>query len=266
MRPAPSIAAAIVLGALIWRWRDLSILLRLLVLVAVGVLGAYGAGAFDLPNLESALLNAGQALGPYTYLLVGVLAFLETGAGVGLIAPGEVAVVVGGITAGQGETNIFVLIGIVWACALAGDTVSFLLGRRLGRDWALKHGARLKLTPQRIAQVDGFFDRHGAKTILLGRFVGFVRAFSPFLAGASHMPPRRFIPVAALAAGLWSTAFSLLGYVSWRSFAEAVKLAKQGTIVLVSLIVVVIGGLLLYRWLRDRGRQKPDGPDTPRGP
>lgn len=253
MRPAPLVAAALALGLLIWRWRDLSVSLRALALAAVGLLSAYGAGGFDLPNLETALLEAGKALGPYTYLLVGVLAFLETGAGVGLIAPGEVAVVVGGITAGQGETNIFVLIGIVWACALAGDTVSFLLGRRLGREWAVRHGARLKITPERLAQVDSFFARHGAKTVVIGRFVGFVRAFSPFIAGASHMPPRRFIPAAALAAGMWAIAFSLLGYVFWRSFEEAVSVAKQGTIAFLAVVAVAIVAALIYRRLRDRG-------------
>lgn len=252
MRLIPLIAAGLALGALIWRWKDLSLIARALVLVAVGVLAAYGAKAFDLPNLEQTLLEAGKTLGPYTYLLVGTLAFLETGAGVGLVVPGEVAVVVGGITSGQGQTNIFILIGVVWACALSGDVVSFLLGRHLGHQWASRHGPKMKITPQRMEQVEGFFDRHGAKTILLGRFVGFVRALAPFVAGASHMPPRRFIPAAALAAGLWAATFSVLGYVSWRSFAEAVSLAKQGTLVFVAVLIVVIGGFLLYRRLRHR--------------
>lgn len=259
MRPVPLVIAALALGALGWRWRRLSLLAKALVLVAVGVLLAYGAEAFDLPNLEHALLSAGQALGPYTYVLVGALAFLETGAGVGLIVPGEVAVVVGGITAGQGQTNIFVLFGIVWACALAGDIASFLLGRRLGREWALRHGWRLKITPQRIKQVEAFFQRHGAKTILLGRFVGFVRALAPFVAGASQMPPRRFIPTAALAAGLWAATFSLLGYLSWRSFAEAVSIAKQGTYAFLGVVVVVVGLYLLYSRARQRRAGKRDG-------
>lgn len=266
MRPAPLIAAALALCVLVWRWRRLSLLLDALALVAIGLLIAYGVRAFDLPNLEHALLEAGRTLGPYTYLLVGVLAFLETGAGVGLIVPGEVAVIVGGITAGQGETSIFLLVVIVWVCAFAGDTVSFMLGRRLGREWAIQHGARFKLTPQRIAQLDAFFARHGSKTILVGRFIGFVRAFAPFLAGASHMPPRRFLPTAALAAGLWSIAFSVLGYLSWRSFAEAVKIAKQGTFAFVAVIVVVVGAILLYRLLSDRREKRSSEPHDPKRP
>ena len=64
---------------------------------------------------------------------MGVLAFLETGAFVGLVAPGETVVIAGGVIAGQGEIELLPLIGIVWACALLGDTTSFFIGRRLGR-------------------------------------------------------------------------------------------------------------------------------------
>ena len=71
-----------------------------------------------------------------------MLAFLETGAFVGFVAPGETAVIVGGLVAGQGQISLFVLIAIVWACAVAGDVTSFFLGRRLGRDWLLRHGER----------------------------------------------------------------------------------------------------------------------------
>lgn len=252
MRPIPLAAAGLALATLIWRWGTLSRGTRAATLAAVLGLAIYGGGAFDLPNVESTLLHVGQALGPYTYLLVGLLAFLETGAGVGLVAPGEVAVVVGGVTAGQGETNIVVLIGVVWACALMGDTVSFMLGRHLGRDWVATHGPRLKLTPKRMEQIEGFFGRHGAKTIILGRFVGVVRALAPFVAGASRMSPRRYIPAAALAAGIWSATFSLLGYAFWQSFEEALALAKQGSLLLVALIAVGVGGMLLYRWMRQR--------------
>jgi len=247
MRLIPLVMVALALAALAWRWTSFSWVTRAGTLAAAALLLAYGVGAFDLPNLESALLNAGEALGPYTYLLVGVLAFLETGAAIGLVAPGEVAVVVGGITAGQGHTNIFVLIGLVWACALAGDIVSFLLGRHLGRDWLDEHGAKLKLTHERLEQVDSFFARHGAKTIVVGRFIGFVRAVAPFVAGASRMPSRRFIPAAVLAGGVWSATFSLLGYAFWQSFEKAITFAKQGTAVLLALIAVGIVAYLLCR-------------------
>ncbi len=62
------------------------------------------------------------------------MAFLETGAFVGLIAPGETVVIAGGVIAGQGEIELIPLIGLVWVCAVLGDTTSFFIGKRLGRE------------------------------------------------------------------------------------------------------------------------------------
>ena len=75
----------------------------------------------ELPNFEQLLEDAGQALGQWTYLAVGLLAFLETGAFLGFIAPGETAVIVGGLVAGQGQISLLALIAIVWVCCLLGD-------------------------------------------------------------------------------------------------------------------------------------------------
>ena len=157
-----------------------------------------------------------------------MLAFLETGAFVGFVAPGETAVIVGGLVAGQGEISLLVLIAIVWACAVRGDLTSFVLGRRLGRGWLLRHGERLKITEERLQQVEGFFERRGGATILVGRFIGFVRPLAPFLAGAARMPLRRFLPYDVLGAGAWTATFATLGYVFWQSFDKLthVRLAR----------------------------------------
>ena len=68
------------------------------------------------------------------------MAFLETGAFVGLVAPGETVVIAGGVIAGQGEIELIPLIGLVWVCAVLGDTTSFYIGRRLGRGFLERHG------------------------------------------------------------------------------------------------------------------------------
>src|SRR3712207_7614258 len=106
--------------------------LKLVGIAAFAVLVAYGAGAFDLPNIEKELDEAGDTLGAWTYPIVGGLAFLETGAFIGLVAPGETAVIAGGVIAGQDNVEIFVLLPLVWLCCIGGDCVSFWLGRKLG--------------------------------------------------------------------------------------------------------------------------------------
>jgi membrane protein DedA with SNARE-associated domain/membrane-associated phospholipid phosphatase len=223
--------------------------------VVVAGAALIGTGVIALPNLEKLLEDAGEALGPWTYLLVGALAYLETGAFVGFVAPGETAVIVGGLVAGQGQISLFVLIAIVWACAVAGDLTSFTLGRRLGRDWLLRHGATLKITEERLQTVEGFFDRRGGATILIGRFIGFVRPLAPFLAGAARMPVRRFLPYDVLGAGAWTATFATLGYVFWQSFDQLTTYVSRGVFAFGSVVAVVAGLVWLVHLRRDPERR-----------
>src|SRR4051812_38418184 len=135
------------------------------VLVVAAGLAVYGSGVLMHVDAQKAIENLANALGKWTYALVGLLAFAETGAFVGLIAPGEFTILLGGVIAGQGTINIFVLIAIVWICTLSGDTLSFFLGRKLGRNFLIKHGPRVRITPERLEQVDKHFERRGGSTV-----------------------------------------------------------------------------------------------------
>jgi undecaprenyl-diphosphatase len=210
-----------------------------------------GAGLVELPKLEDVMLDIGRTLGPWTYLVVGVLAFLETGAFVGLIAPGETTVIVGGVVAGQGEISLFVLIAITWACAVAGDVASYTAGRRLGRAWLLRHGDRFKITEERLHTVEEFFERRGGMTILIGRFIGFVRALAPFIAGTSRMPQRKFLPYDVLGAGAWSATFVTLGYVFWHSFDQLTTYVSRGLFTFGTVVAVIAALVWLVRLRRD---------------
>ena len=180
------------------------------------------------PDAKKAIEDIAQALGPWTYVLVGLLAFLETGAFVGLVAPGETTVIVGGVIAGQGEIELIPLIGLVWVCCVLGDTTSFFIGRRLGRDFLLSHGPRFKIDEKRLHQVESYFQRHGGKTILIGRFIGLVRALAPFVAGSSGLTYRRFLPFSVIGCGLWATLFTVLGFVFYRSFDKVAGSRREG--------------------------------------
>jgi undecaprenyl-diphosphatase len=179
------------------------------------------------------------------------MAFLETGAFVGLIAPGEFTVIVGGVIAGQGTIELVPLLALVWACCIAGDTTSFFVGRRLGRSFIEKHGPKVKITPARLTQVEGYFQRHGGKTILIGRFIGLVRAVAPFIAGSSGMPYRRFIPYSVLGTGLWSAAYTMLGYLFYRSFEKVASIAGRATLVFGTLVALIFGVVTAYRRRRE---------------
>jgi undecaprenyl-diphosphatase len=220
------------------------------VLVATG-LALWGFGIVEPPNLTKLIEDVGTRLGKWTYLLVGGLAFLETGAFVGLIAPGETAVLIGGVVAGQGEISIVTLIALVWFCAVAGDLTSYTLGRRLGRGFLERHGPKLKITEARLQTVEGFFDRHGGPTILIGRFIGLVRALAPFIAGASKMELRRFLAYDIVGAGLWSALFCLLGFFFWQSLDRVEQYIGAGAAAFTALVVIVLAIVFGVRLRRD---------------
>ncbi len=247
-----AVAALLVAAYVVWRWRKLSLERRALCVVIVLALGVYASGVLStLPDPKKVIEDVAEALGVWTYALVAVAAFLETGAFVGLVAPGETIVIAAGVVAGQGTIDLLPLIGIVWVSAVLGDTTSFFIGKRLGRRFLERHGPRFKITEARLKQVESYFDRHGGKTILIGRFIGLVRALAPFIAGSSGLPYRRFIPYSIVGTGLWATLFCTLGYLFWRSFDKVAHLVGQAIFGFGLTVAVIVGVVVAYRRRRD---------------
>jgi membrane-associated protein len=211
------------------------------------------AGVVRLPDLESILTDLSDTLGPWTYALVGALAFLETGAFVGLIAPGETAIVLGGVVAAEGGVALGPMLLVAWLAAALGDLASFLLGQRLGRRFVVARGPRFGVTAERLQRVEEFFERHGAKAILIGRFIGIVRAVAPFLAGSSRMRLRAFLPWSLLGTLAWASAFTLVGYAFHNSFASASHALAHGAL---AAAVLATGVLLLRAHLRARAARR----------
>ena len=214
---------------------------------AAAVLALLATGTVQAPDVEGWLTSLADLLGAWTYALVAGLAFLETGAFVGLVAPGETAIVLGGVVAAQGGVSLPVILVVAWIAAAAGDLASYTLGRRLGRPFLVTHGPRLGVNEKRLAMVDGFFGRHGGKAILIGRFIGIVRAVAPFTAGASRLPLRGFLPWSIAGTAIWASAFTVLGYVFSESFSEAAKYLTHGAFALAAVAAVVLGARALLQ-------------------
>ncbi len=226
---------------------------RLLILaIAAAIAAGYYLISRVIPHedLQQLLEDISNTLGAWTYLLVGVFAFAETGAFVGLVVPGETVMLLGGAVAGQGAIDIYLLIAIAWFSAWAGDTTSFFLGRRLGREFVMRNGPRFGISHERFEKVEDYFSRHGGKTIFIGRFISLVRAFAPFIAGSSGMRYRAFVPYSILGTGLWASAHILIGYFFSRSIDTAAKYAGRGAFLLATLIVVVVAAVVLVRRLQ----------------
>ena len=206
----------------------------------VALAAAIAVGVVRVPDLAGAVSGATHALGAWIYLAVLVLVFLETTALVGFVIHGELALLVGGVAAERGDVALPAIIALAWGAAVAGDLVSLLLGRRLGRPFLERHGPRVRVGPDRLARIDAFFARHGSKAVFLGRFTGLLRATMPFAAGSSGMRPRQLLPLSALSALVWVTVFTLIGYAFAESFTAAGQTATRIALVAVLLAIAAL--------------------------
>ncbi len=161
---------------------------------------------------DPAQILAGAAdLGAWVYAIVGVLAFLETAMVLGLLVPGELAVILGGGLAAAGAVDVVALSAVVWGAAVAGDTTSFVIGRRLGPRVRRSRFGRGRT--EHLDRVSGFLEGRGLVIVVGGRFVGLLRALVPLAAGSAGMPARRFVAADVVGAGLWAVGCCSLGYV-----------------------------------------------------
>jgi membrane-associated protein len=162
------------------------------------------------------------ALGPWTYAIVGALVFMETVAFVGLLAPGEVTLVVGGAAAANGDVALLPMLALVWACGVLGDLAGFTLGRRYGN--ALVRMASRRLGEARMHRIDSG----------LARFVGPVRVFAAFIAGTSGMSRRRLVALSIVGVGLWAPTLVLATYLFADAVGSCVQIAGYVVIALVA--------------------------------
>jgi membrane protein DedA with SNARE-associated domain len=216
------------------------------VIVALGAL-AVTSGLIPTPDVGRLLARGTSSIGAWMYFVVAAFAFFETAAFAGLVVPGELAILVGGAAAANGEVDLVVMIAVVWVAAAGGDLVSFQLGRRRGRAFLEVSGARLGIRPEYLARADRFFARNGGRAVLVARFVGVLRALMPFVAGASRLPLRRFLPFSALGGLVWATMLTLVGYGFAGSFERA---GETATRIALGGAVLAAAVLTLVEWVR----------------
>ena len=250
MRPIPLISAVAIVVLLALRRRTLSWTTGVAGLLAAVALTVYGLGAVTFPSLNDALTRLAPALGNWTYVVVPILAYLESAAFIGLFVPGEMTVVLGGAIARDGAVSIWWLYLLVWWAAVAGDSTGYLMGRKLGRGFLIQHGPRFHITPGVIARVESIFDAHGGKAIVIGRFIGFARALTPFLAGTSHFPYRRFLMFDIVGAAAWAAAFLGVGYLVAASLDRVAALSHSIGLAIGAVAVLAAAALGLRHLLR----------------
>lgn len=198
--------------------------------------------------------------GAAVYLVVGLLVFAEDALFVGFVVPGETAAVLGGVAASRGHVSLTLICAVVVVAAIVGDSVGYELGARYGTR-LLSVGVLRRRWP-RIDAARATLARRGGLAVFLGRFVAFLRAVMPFLAGTSRMRYRRFLAYNAVGGLLWGVASVLLGYLAGNSYAAIEKTFGRVVALVVAAIVVVV----LVAWsIRRRRRERVTQPDRPTG-
>ena len=190
----------------------------------------------------------------YGYAALLLIIFAETGLLLGFFLPGDSLLFVAGAFAATGKFNIALLIPLLIIAAIVGDGVGYLLGRKLGPALFAREDSRFfKRTHLRKTQV--FYDKHGAKTIVMARFVPIVRTFAPTVAGAAQMPYSTFVKFNVLGGIGWIVSMTMAGF-----FLGAVPIIKNNFEKTVIGIVLISVLPIVFHFMQERRHAKTAQP------
>lgn len=193
--------------------------------------------------------------GPAVYAAIGGFAFAESAAFLGLLVPGETAMLLGGALAGLGQVSLPVMILAAITGAVLGDLAGYGLGRRFGP--ALRHSRMgRRVGDPAWTRAEDLVRRRGPLAIFLGRWVGMLRALVPAVAGVTRMPLGRFLTWNVLGGASWATTVLVLGYVAGSSWSTA-----QGWLGTWAVVTGTVTTLIAVAVVLRARRRRTRGPD-----
>lgn len=187
-------------------------------------------------------VHLGQILSEYglaTYIILFVIIFIETGLVFLPFLPGDSLLFAAGAFAALGSLNIFILIPILMAAAVIGDTCNYWIGHFFGEK--LIANPRVPIKKEHIEETKKFFDKHGGKTIILARFVPIVRTFAPFVAGIGKMHYSTFISFNFIGGISWVLIATLLGFF----FGNIPFVKDNFSLIIIAIIIISVIPMLV---------------------
>ncbi len=183
----------------------------------------------------------------YGYLFLFVLVGVES---FGIPLPGETALVTAAAYAALGRLDIYLVVAAAAAGAIVGDNAGYWLGRKGGIAFVHRYGRHVGLDDPKLARVHSFFERYGARTVFIGRFIALLRSWTALLAGAGRMSYLRFTLFNVLGGITWASIFGALGYAFGRNLPALEHYVGQTTAAVALLVALAVVLVLVLRWVR----------------
>jgi len=199
-----------------------------------------------LVHLDRHLAAFVAQYGTWVYALLFLIVFCETGLVVAPFLPGDSLLFVVGALAAVGGMDVRIVMVLLVCAALLGDNVNYAFGRWLGPRVFRSSEARW-LNHSHLERTQAFYARHGGKTLVIARFMPFVRTFAPFVAGVGRMRYARFLAFCVSGALLWVVSLTLLGY-----FFGNLPVVKKNFTAAIMLIIAASLMPIGIEWLRHR--------------
>ena len=188
----------------------------------------------EILNLPATILN------PWGYWIVLLGAILEANPITGFIIPGMTMVIAGGFFAKLNVLKIYYVMISASIGAILGDLVGYLMGKKYGSKFIIKYGKYFLFKEEYFQKTKKLINAHTGKTLILGRFNSITRAFAPFVAGSSDIPPTKFMIFNILGGILWAICFVTLGYAFEQSYEVIAKYFSELTIIATILVIFLI--------------------------
>ena len=198
-----------------------------------------------------------ETYGFWTYLILFIIIFCETGFVIMPYLPGDSLLFVAGALAGAGYLNIEMLLVALVAAAILGDSLNYWIGHQIGMKVLEKNYSLVKR--EHLETTEEYFKRYGGLTIVIARFMPFIRTFAPFLAGVGKMQYRWFLSYNIIGGCLWILAFTLAGF-----FFGSIPVVKENFSFIIYAIIgisfIAVGSILLNVYRSTKARKEVKRP------
>jgi len=206
---------------------------------------------YSLLALDQTVAQVAAQYGHWLYLFLFLIIFVETGLVVFPFLPGDSILFISGTVVASAGLDVHVLVVVLIAAAILGDTVNYSIGHYIGPRVFDKPDSRW-FKQEHLRRTQSFYDRYGGATIIIARFVPIIRTFAPFLAGVAGMTYRRFLAFNVVGGVAWITSLVYAGYLFGN-----IPWVKDNLSLIVIAIVVVSLVPAVTTYFRERRSHKP---------